>query len=145
MNIVIKIYFQFYDGLLIVQFERIFINVIALIHFEILVEIIGERQYSRDLPQGGMELPALYVFKITNLEMHLQLPSLARKAMKTYNDAKTKAMDKPKLRQNKKMIRIFEHYPYTKKKYDEKYFCQVLFEIINLALIINANLFCSKV
>ena len=116
MNIVIKIYFQFYDGLLIVQFERIFINVIVLIHFEILVEIIGERQYSRDLPQGGMELPALYVFKTTNLEMHLQLPSLARKAMKTYNDAKTKAMDKPKLRQNKKMIRIFEHYPYTKKK-----------------------------
>ena len=34
MNIVIKIYFQFYDGLLIVQFERIFINVIALIRFE---------------------------------------------------------------------------------------------------------------
>ena len=48
-------------------------------------------------------------------------------------------------RQNKKMICIFEHYSYTKKKYDEKYFCQVLFEIINLALIINANLFCSKV
>ena len=36
MNIVIKIYFQFYDGLLIVQFERIFINLIALIRFEIL-------------------------------------------------------------------------------------------------------------
>ena len=66
--------------------------------------------------------------------------------MKTYNDAKTKAMDKPKKkRQNKKMICIFEHYCYTKKKYDEKHFCQVLFKIINLALIINANLFCSKV
>ena len=65
---------------------------------ELLVEIIGKRQYSRDLPQGRMELPALYVFKTTNLEMHLQLPSLARKAMKTYNDAKTKAMDKPKKR-----------------------------------------------
>ena len=61
---------------------------------DLLVEIIGKRQYSRDLPQGGMELPALYVFKTTNLEMHLQLPSLARKAMKTYNDAKIKAMDK---------------------------------------------------
>ena len=92
-----------------------------------------------------MELPALYVFKTANLEMHLQLPSLARKAMKTYNDAKTKAMDKPKKRQNKKMVCIFEHYSHTKKKYYEKYFCQVLFEIINLALIINANLFCSKV
>ena len=63
---------------------------------DLLVEINGKRQYSRDLPQGGMELPALHVFKTTNLEMHLQLPSLARKAMKTYNDAKTKAMDKPK-------------------------------------------------
>ena len=106
--------------------------------------MIGKRQYSRDLPQGGMELPALYVFKTANLEMHLQLPSLPRKAMKTYSDAKTKAMDKPKKRQNKKIC-IFEHYSYEKKKYDEKYFCQDLFEIINLALIINANLFCSNV
>ena len=63
---------------------------------DLLVEIIGKRQYSKDVPQGGMELPALYVFKTTNLEMHLQLPSLSRKAMKTYNDAKTKAMVKPK-------------------------------------------------
>ena len=90
---------------------------------DLLVEIIGKRQYSRDLPPGGMELPALYVFKTTNLEMHLQLPSLARKAMYVYLG----------------IILI------RKKKYDEKYFCQVLFEISNLALIINANLFCSKV
>ena len=68
---------------------------------DLLVEIIGKRQYSRDLPQGGMELPALYVFKTTNLEMHLQVPSLARKAMKTYNDAKTKAMDMPKKKKAK--------------------------------------------
>ena len=68
---------------------------------DLLVKIIGKRQYSRDLPQGGMELPALYVFKTTNLEMHLQLPSLARKAMETYNNAKTKAMDKPKKKKAK--------------------------------------------
>ena len=68
----------------------------------LLVEIIGKRQYSRDLPQGGMELLALYVFKTTNLEMHLLLPSLARKAMKTYNDAKTKEMDKPKKKAKQK-------------------------------------------
>ena len=49
-----------------------------------------------------MELPALYVFKTTNPEMHLQLPSLARKAMKTYNDGKTKAMDKPKKKAKQK-------------------------------------------
>ena len=69
---------------------------------DLLVEKIGKRQYSRDLPQGGMELTALYVFKTANLEMHLQLPSLARKAMKTYNDAKTKAMDKPKKKAKQK-------------------------------------------
>ena len=69
---------------------------------DLLVEIIGKRKYSRDLPQGGMELPALYVFKTTNLEMHLQLSSLARKAMKTYNDTKTKAMDKPKKKAKQK-------------------------------------------
>ena len=69
---------------------------------DLLVEIIGKRQYSRDHPQGGMELPALYVSKTTNLEMHLQLPSLARKAMKIHNYAKTKAMDKPKKGKTKK-------------------------------------------
>ena len=79
--------------------------------------ILFGSNYNAVLPQGGMELPALYVFKTTNLEMHLQLPSLARKAMKTYNDAKTKAMDKPKKKgKTKKMICIFEHYSYTKKK-----------------------------
>ena len=113
---------------------------------DLLVEIIGKRQYSRDLPQGGMELPALYVFKTANLEMHLQLPSLARKAMKTYNDAKTKAMDKPKKKgKTKKRYAYLSITLIRKKKYAEKYFCQVLFEIIDLALIINANLFCSKV
>ena len=47
-------------------------------------------------------IPALYVFKTTNLEMHLQLPSRARKAMKTYKDAKIEAMDKPKRKAKQK-------------------------------------------
>ena len=64
--------------------------------------ILFGSNYNAVLPQDGMELPALYVFKTTNLEMHLQLPSLARKAMKTYNDAKTKAMDKPKKKAKQK-------------------------------------------
>ena len=64
--------------------------------------ILFGSNYNAVLPQGGMELPALYVFKTTNLEIHLQLPSLARKTMKTYNDAKPKAMDKPKKKAKQK-------------------------------------------
>ena len=69
---------------------------------DLLVEIIGKRQHSRDLPQGGIELPALYVFKTTNLEMHLQLPSLARKAMKTYKRCKDKSNGQAKKKAKQK-------------------------------------------
>ena len=50
---------------------------------DILVKIIGKKQFSKDLPQGGMELPVLYVFKSTNLVMHSKLPGFVSDAMKT--------------------------------------------------------------
>ena len=63
---------------------------------DLLVEIIGKRQYSRDLPQGGMELPALYVLRTTNLEMHLQLPSLAIQRCKDKSNGQAKKKGKTK-------------------------------------------------
>ena len=52
---------------------------------ELLVKIT---KFSRDLPQGGMEFPALYIFKSTNSEVHSKLPDLIAKALKEYNDSK---------------------------------------------------------
>ena len=50
-----------------------------------------------------MELPALYVFKSTNLVMHSKLSDLVSDAMKTYNDANSKTLetkDEPKKKKN---------------------------------------------
>ena len=81
------------------------------------VEIVGKRQYSRDLPQGGMELPALYVFKTTNLEMHYPVTQSCQKGHENIQRCKDKSNGQAKnKRQNKKMICIFEHYSYKKKK-----------------------------
>ena len=70
-----------------------------------LVKIIGKKQFSKDIPQEGMELPVLYVFKSANLVMHLKLPGLVSDTMKTYNDAKSKTLetkDIPKKKKNNK-------------------------------------------
>ena len=51
----------------------------------------------------GMELPAVYIHKSTNLAMHSKLQSLVSDAMKTCNDAKSKTLetkDKPKTKKN---------------------------------------------
>ena len=38
---------------------------------DLLVKIIGKKQFSKELSQDGMKLLALYVFGSTNLVMHL--------------------------------------------------------------------------
>ena len=71
---------------------------------DLLLKIIGKKQFSIDIPQRRMELPAQYVFKFTNLVIHSKLQSLVSNAMKTYSDAKSKTLktkDKPKKNNNK--------------------------------------------
>ena len=45
------------------------------------MRITGERQYSNDLVQGGMELPAKYIFRSTDKDMNSKLPTLIGKTM----------------------------------------------------------------
>ena len=57
----------------------------------------------------GMELPAVYILKSTNLVMHSKLQSLVSDAMKTYNDAKSKTLetkDKPNQEEEEQIICI---------------------------------------
>lgn len=54
--------------------------------------MIRKKQFSKDLPQGEMELPTVYVFRSTNLVMHSQLRGHVSDTMKTYNDAKSKTL-----------------------------------------------------
>ena len=59
---------------------------------DLLLKMIRKKQFSKDLPQGEMELPTVYVFRSTNLVMHSQLRGHVSDTMKTYNDAKSKTL-----------------------------------------------------
>ena len=48
---------------------------------DLVVKITGQRRYSRDLDQGGIELPSTYVFTATDAEMHAKLEMLIKEAM----------------------------------------------------------------
>ena len=72
---------------------------------DLLARIIGKKQFSKNLSQGRMELPILYVFKSTNLAIYSKIPGLVSDVMKTYNGAKSKTLktkDKTKKKKKKK-------------------------------------------
>ena len=50
------------------------------------MKITGQRRYSRDIDQGGMELPGTYVFTSTDAEMHATLEMLVKEVMEQYNN-----------------------------------------------------------
>ena len=54
------------------------------------MKITGQRRYSRELDQGGMELPRTYVFTSTDAEMHVKLEMLVKEPMEQYNKKKKK-------------------------------------------------------
>lgn len=114
---------------------------------DLLLKMIRKKQFSKDLPQGEMELPTVYVFRSTNLVMHSQLRGHVSDTMKTYNDAKSKTFgknDKPKKKKNNnKNMYIWALFLKAKKSLKDNFFSQ--FYAINLALIINANLCCSRI
>ena len=37
------------------------------------MKIIGEKRFSHDLNPGGMEHPAMYIYRYTNMDMHSKL------------------------------------------------------------------------
>ena len=62
----------------------------------LLVRITGERQYSDDLEQGGMELPATYIFRSTDEDMNSKLPTLIGEAMQGYDKSIKEKKEKQK-------------------------------------------------
>ena len=63
------------------------------------MRIPGERQYSKDLGQSGMKLPAEYIFRSTDEVMDSKLPALIGKAMQECQ----KSVKEEKERQAKKV------------------------------------------
>ena len=67
-----------------------------------MVKITGQKWYSRDLDQGGTELPGTYVFTLTDAEMHAKLEILVKEAMEQYNNKiKEKEREKKIKKKNK--------------------------------------------
>ena len=68
----------------------------------LVVKITGQRRYSWDLDQGGMELPSTYVFTSTDAEMYAKLEMLVKEAMEQYNNKiKEKEREKKIKKKNK--------------------------------------------
>ena len=68
----------------------------------LVVKITGQRRYSQDLNQGGMELPGTYVFTSTDAEMHAKFEMLVKEAMEQYNNKiKEKEREKKIKKKNK--------------------------------------------
>ena len=65
------------------------------------LKITGQRRYSRDLDQGGMELPGTYVFTLTVAEMHAKLEILVKEAMELYNNKIKEKEREKKIKKNK--------------------------------------------
>ena len=55
---------------------------------DLLVKIIGERRFSHDLNQGGIELPATYVYRSVDIDIHSKLLTFVGETMEVYNKAK---------------------------------------------------------
>ena len=62
----------------------------------------GQRRYSRDLDQEGMELPGTYVFTSTDAEMHAKLEMLVKEAMEEYNNKIKEKEQEKKIKKNNK-------------------------------------------
>ena len=73
---------------------------------EVSVRITGKRQHTKDLPQGRMELPAMYTFKSTNVEVHTKLPDVVSVAIKDYNECKKVALSTSKQAKKKKFEKL---------------------------------------
>ena len=54
------------------------------------VKVTGERRYSFDLPQGGMEIPAEFIYKSEKKEFIDQMKEKTLEEIKKYDERKKK-------------------------------------------------------
>ena len=69
---------------------------------DLVVKMAGQRRYSRDLDQGGMELPGTYIFTSTDAKMHSKLEILAKEAMEEYSNKIKEREREKKIKKNNK-------------------------------------------
>ena len=57
------------------------------------VKVTGERRYSFDLPQGGMEIPAEFIYKSEKKELIDQMKEKTLEEIKKYEERRKKGME----------------------------------------------------
>ena len=83
---------------------------------DVLVEIIGKRQYSRYQYSRRNGTPSSLRFQDYKPGNAFTVTQSCQKGHENIQRCKDKSNGQAKKRQNKRMICIFEHYSYTKKK-----------------------------
>ena len=57
------------------------------------VKVAGERRYSFDLPEGGMEIPAEFIYKSEKKELIDQMKQKTLGEIKKYDERRKKGME----------------------------------------------------
>ena len=66
------------------------------------MKIIGERRFSYNLNQGGMELPATYIYRSTDIDRYSKLLILFEETMEVWNKVDNKEKTKLSTKQKNK-------------------------------------------
>ena len=67
-----------------------------------MVKVTGERRYSFDLPQGGMEIPAEFIYKSEKKELIDLMKEKALEEIKKYDERRKKGMENSLEKKKKK-------------------------------------------
>ena len=68
----------------------------------LLVEVIGERRFSFDLPQGGMEIPAKFTFKTENIKLYKQMKEKTLEKIEKFEERRKIEIEKSLKKKEKK-------------------------------------------
>ena len=66
------------------------------------IKVTGERRFSFDLPQGGMEIPADFVFKTVDAKLHNQMREKVLKELENFEGRRKVGIDKSLKKKEKK-------------------------------------------
>ena len=66
------------------------------------IKVTGERRFSFDLPQGGMEIPADFVFKTVDAKLHNQMREKVLKELENFEGRRKVGMNKSLKKKEKK-------------------------------------------
>ena len=66
------------------------------------IKVTGERRFSFDLPQGGMEIPADFVFKTVDAKLHNQMREKVLKELENFEGRRKVGINKSLKKKEKK-------------------------------------------